>query len=68
MRRLRLITLVEASSISPGWCDGVLALRSRLPVSGEDRGDWTVSSPFVEHSGYAGSTIGPCTISLQPPG
>jgi hypothetical protein len=52
----------------PASTDGSGAWAASLDTVREDLGDWTVRSVFVEQGGYAGSTAGPYTISLQPPG
>jgi len=59
--------LVTHSAL-PARTDGSGAWTVSLDTVREDLGDWTVRSACVEHSAYAASTAGPCTISLVPPG
>lgn len=57
----KTVTLAARTDGSGNW-------RATLDTVREDLGNWTVSSVFAERSGYLGSTVGPCTVTLQPPG
>ena len=57
----KTVTLAARTGGSGNWT-------ATLDTGREDLGNWTVSSAFAERSGYLGSTAGPCTVTLQPPG